>query len=361
MPPAIVGLVLGAAVLHVAWNVRLKQAGDPLRTAAGAMIAAGVVSVPIGAAALLVGPATGAAPGAPMLAGPVPVPLGPVRLGPLEASLPIPVVVLGLAVVSGAIEALYLVLLSAAYRRGDLSIVYPTARGTAPVLAAAVGAVVLGERLALLGAAGVLLLLGGLVGLVRPWQIVARRRAALAGDWRRDPAILAVATGVAIAGYTALDRVAVRLADPWAYGALVWPSMAVWTVLAERVVAGRRRRTAGPAAASALAGTSVVPPTGGTDPYGDPDPADHTDPGRPDGPARAIAAGVLSYAAYGLVLLALSVAPLTAVAPLRDSAIVVASGWGALRMREARSGREVVGRLGAALAVVGGAVLLAIE
>jgi drug/metabolite transporter (DMT)-like permease len=367
MPPAIVGLVLGAAVLHVAWNVLLKQAGDPLRTAAGAMIAAGVVSVPIGAAALLVGPATGAAPGAPMLAGPVPVPLGPVRLGPLEASLPIPVVVLGLAVVSGAVEALYLVLLSAAYRRGDLSIVYPTARGTAPVLAAVVGVVVLGERLALLGALGVLLLLGGLVGLVRPWQIVARRRAALAGDWRRDPAILAVATGVAIAGYTALDRVAVRLADPWAYGALVWPSMAVWTVLAERAVAGRRRRTAGFAAASALAGTSVVPPTRGTDSNGDPDPADvpdpadHTDPGRPDGPARAIAAGVLSYAAYGLVLLALSVAPLTAVAPLRESAIVVASGWGALRMREARSGREVVGRLGAALAVVGGAVLLAIE
>ncbi len=48
---------------------------------------------------------------------------------------------------SGVVEAGYFVLLSAAYRRGDLSVVYPIARGTAPLLAVAIGVGLLGERL----------------------------------------------------------------------------------------------------------------------------------------------------------------------------------------------------------------------
>ncbi len=49
----------------------------------------------------------------------------------------------------------YFVLLSAAYRRGDLSVVYPIARGTAPLLAVAIGVTVFGERLGLPGSIGV--------------------------------------------------------------------------------------------------------------------------------------------------------------------------------------------------------------
>ncbi len=41
--------------------------------------------------------------------------------------------------ISGVVEAVYFVLLAAAYRRGDLSVVYPIARGTAPLLAVVIG------------------------------------------------------------------------------------------------------------------------------------------------------------------------------------------------------------------------------
>jgi len=68
---------------------------------------------------------------------------------------------------------------------------------------------------------------------------------------------------------------------------------------------------------------------------------------------------LFSGAALAVALLALSVAPLSAVAPLRESAIVVASGWGALRLGEGRSAGDVAARVGSALAIVAGAVLLA--
>jgi hypothetical protein len=52
---------------------------------------------------------------------------------------------------------------------------------------------------------------------------------------------------------------------------------------------------------------------------------------------------------------------LTAVTPLRESAIVLASGWGAFRMREAADRRDAFRRLGSAGLVLVGALLLAID
>src|SRR5205807_1645820 len=60
-----------------------------------------------------------------------------------------------IGVVSGLLEATYFVTLTAAYRRGELSVVYPLARGTALVLAVLIGVVILGERLAPLAMAGI--------------------------------------------------------------------------------------------------------------------------------------------------------------------------------------------------------------
>ena len=116
MDPWIIGLVAVSAVLHLAWNVRLKTAGDPLRAATIGMLAASVVIVPLGVAVW-------------WLQG--------------RAALPVEGIVLGVA--SGVVEAAYFILLSAAYRRGDLSVVYPVARGTAPLLAVAIGVGLLGR------------------------------------------------------------------------------------------------------------------------------------------------------------------------------------------------------------------------
>ncbi|HEU4672600.1 MAG TPA: EamA family transporter [Candidatus Limnocylindrales bacterium] len=290
-------LVLVAAALHVAWNVVIKTAGDPLRRSAVAMAASALVLAPLAI-------------------------VGWLAIG--RPSIPPEAFVLG--TVSGVLEAIYFALLSAAYRRGDLSLVYPIARGTAPLLAVGAGVLVLGERLQPLGAAGVALLLVGLLALQRPWRFV---RAGLATG--EGPAVaFAALTGCSIAAYSAVDRVGARTTEPWIYGAILFAVGAVvlvaWTMW---------RRS----------GVSV-------------------DGGPTERPRRELAlgalGGTLALGAYLLVLGAYTLAPLSAVAPLRESAIVVASAWGTLRMREAR-GADALGRLGAAALVVGGAILLALE
>jgi uncharacterized membrane protein len=84
------------------------------------------------------------------------------------------------------------------------------------------------------------------------------------------------------------------------------------------------------------------------------------DPPRID-PARAALGGIMTVVAYMLVLVAFRLAPLTAVAPLRESAVVLASGWGALGLRETEGRRAAAVRIGAAGLIVAGAVLLALD
>ena len=297
MDPWIIGLVAASAVLHLAWNVRLKTAGDPLRTATVGMLAASVAIVPLGIAVWWVGGRT-----------------------------PLPVeVVLGIA--SGFVEAAYFILLAAAYRRGDLSVVYPIARGTAPLLAVAFGVIVLGERLGVGGSVGVVMLLVGFLWLQRPWRAIAAARAAGAagraagggaGSGVRaaaDSAILfALATGVTIATYTAIDRVGTRQIDPFPYAAILWVTCSVVLVVWVRFVAGGDLLRYGSEAAR-----------------------------------RAAVGGYLTLGAYLCILVALSVAPVSGVAPLRESATVFAAAWGSVRMGEAsdRSGPPTDRRVGA--------------
>ena len=283
-------LVAVSAILHVAWNVRLKTAGDPLRAATVGMLAASVGIVPAGIVAWLV-------------AGRPPFPPEGIVLG----------------IISGVIEAGYFVLLSAAYRRGDLSVVYPIARGTAPLLAVAFGVAVLGERLGAAGTVGVVALLIGFLLLQQPWQ-------ALRGHRGLDPAIaFALATGVSIATYTAIDRLGTRLIDPLPYATILWVTTSITLVLWLRVVV-------------------------------------HGAPfdGPPDQNRRAAVGGWLTLGAYVLILWALSVAPISGVAPLRESAAVFATAWGAVRLGEAADRVDLIRRFAASLLIVGGAILLAL-
>ena len=195
-----------------------------------------------------------------------------------------------LGVASGVVEAAYFILLSAAYRRGDLSVVYPVARGTAPLLAVLIGVVVLGERLGVAGSIGVVVLLAGFLVLQRPWRAIALARsgggaaggAAPGGRGRRakaaaDSAILfALATGVMIATYTAIDRVGTRQIDPVPYAAILWATCSVVLVAWVAFVAGGDLLRYGPEAAR-----------------------------------RAAVGGWLTLVAYLCILVALSVAPLS--------------------------------------------------
>jgi uncharacterized membrane protein len=299
--PFIIGLVAISAVLHVAWNVRLKTAGDPLRAATIGMLAAGVVIVPGGALVWWLGGAR-------------PLPLDGLALG------------LG----SGVVEAAYFVFLAAAYRRGDLSVVYPLARGSAPLLAVAVGVGALGERLGVAGSLGVVALLAGFLWLQRPWRALALAgRRARGGSARRSaldsPVLFALATGVTIATYTTIDRLGTRLIEPIPYAAILWATCSVVLV-------------------------AWVAFASGGDLFRD---------GR-DSARRAAVGGWLTLGAYLCILIALSVAPLSGVAPLRESATVFAAAWGSVRMGEAADRAEVGRRVGASVLIVGGALLLAL-
>ena len=290
MDPFVIALVLVSAGLHVAWNVRLKSAGDPLRAATVGLLAASFGIVPAGIAAWWLA-------GRPEL--------------PPEG--------IGLAIVSGVLEAVYFVLLSAAYRRGDLSVVYPIARGTAPLLAVAIGVGLFGEQLGLAGSLGVAGLLVGFLLLQQPWRAFRGHRAF-------DPSIaFALATGVTIATYTAVDRAGTRLIDPLPYAAILWVTGALLLVLWIRFVGG----------GDLLAG------------------------GR-EQLRSSVIGGWLTLAAYLLILWALSVAPLSGVAPLRESAAVFAAAWGSVRLGEAADSGDTIRRVGASALIVAGAVLLAL-
>jgi uncharacterized membrane protein len=264
-----VGLVLCSAALHATWNIVLKASDDPLRTAARTIPLATLAVTPPVVVAWL-------ATGRPLLA---------------PAALAI-------AAGSGLLELAYFRFLSAAFRAGDLSTVYPIARGTAPALAAAAGLVLLRERLDTVQIAGAVAIIGG-IWLVRPAR---GARAAV------PPAVL---TGVCIAAYSTLDGIGVRLGPPWLYAWLLF----LCTSLCLLPHRGRDRVR------------------------------------------NATAIGALTVSAYGLVLFALSMAPLALVAPLRETGVVLVAFWGVFVLSErARALRKLAG---AAVVVAGAALLTA--
>src|SRR5207247_6111345 len=107
---------------------------------------------------------------------------------------------------SAAFELLYFALLAGAYRRAHLSVVYPLARGTAPVLVLVIGVVVLGTETSWGQGVGVFLVAAGVL-LVRGARIRAGTRDLLFG--------LPIAG--CIAAYSFIDKHGVRYATPIAY------------------------------------------------------------------------------------------------------------------------------------------------
>jgi drug/metabolite transporter (DMT)-like permease len=278
-------------VLHGTWNVLVKVSGDPMATFQRATIFAALLTTPITLVAWLV-------------------------VGRPGLSLP----AAGLAAVSAALELLYLYLLSAAYRSGELSVVYPIARGSAPLLSVVAGLGVLGERLAAAQLVGVALLLLGILAVTLPQT---SGRATL-------PALL---TGVSIAAYSAVDRVGVRLSTPWLYGWLLIALLAVGLVVSKWLgdKLARRRKAASSGVATETRET------------------------RPVTWRQAAVIGVFMWSGYLLVLAALSIAPLSVVAPVRETAIVAVAVWGVWKLRE-RKGAPLK-LLGAGATLVGVALL----
>jgi drug/metabolite transporter (DMT)-like permease len=136
---------------------------------------------------------------------------------------PIPPIGWGLMLFSSVFEAGYFIAIALAYRGADLSVVYPLARGTGPVLLLVWSALILREPLTAAGGIGVALIALGLYVINLPRL----------GAWRQPLAALrqsgprwALAAGACISGYTAIDKVGIGYVPP-----LLYTYLALWITL----------------------------------------------------------------------------------------------------------------------------------
>ncbi len=183
MPPIALGLLLFAAALHALWNLFVKRAGEKQIFTWWALLVGVVCFAPL----VIFGPAL------------------PARVWPY---------ILG----SGALEALYFVALTLAYKLGDFSLVYPLARGAAPALLAVWTALFLGERLTPFGLLGLgILLLGLLVVGSGSWWTQRKT----AGGVSRLAIGAAFLVALSISLYSVIDGAAVQFTSPAPYTELV--------------------------------------------------------------------------------------------------------------------------------------------
>lgn len=272
MAASALALALAAAVAHAVWNLLLAKARDVEAATATTFALAVALYAPIAAARWDV-----AAEAVPYMA------------------------------VSAAFELAYLALLAFAYGRAELSVVYPVARGLAPVLVLAVGVAALDVGTSAVEVAGVMLVALGVV-LVRGLR---------AGDSRATA--YGVAIAASIAGYTLADARGVEHADPLAYLLVV---LAVPVALYVAIVVRR-------------SGLRALR--------------------RELGPATLVAAPA-TFGAFALVLFALQHASAASVAAVRETSVVIAVALAAPVLGE----RVTAVRLaGAAVVAVGVGVLAA--
>lgn len=134
---------------------------------------------------------------------------------------------------SGAIHFFYFYFLGMAYERGDLSLVYPLSRGMAPLVVALLAIGVVHERLQLLGWIGIALVVFGI--FVIHLRSFSRKSllepfAAMHGK----ASVCAVLTGLAIASYSLVDKMGVRLVEPPVYIYLM--NIVTWMLLSPFVL-----------------------------------------------------------------------------------------------------------------------------
>lgn len=274
MTGAALALALGSAWIHALWNLLIARADDSEAATAVALVAGTLVFAPVA-----------------------------VLTWDVESA------VVPYLAASAALEVAYFVLLAAAYQRGELSLIYPLARGSAPVFVAIGSVVALGTALSGLTVAGVIAVSAGIV-LVR----------GLGPETDARGVVFGLAIGLVVAAYTLFDKAGLDHADPLPYLVLVvLPSAVVYPL----VVARLRGR-------AALRRELGLP---------------------------AVAAGVAMFGAFALALGALKTAPesfVPAVQACRETSIVIAVVAGAVFLGE----RVSRGRMAGAAVVVAGVALL---
>jgi drug/metabolite transporter (DMT)-like permease len=279
------GLVLLAAAAHATWNLLARRADDKLAFLWCGNVVSTALFLPIGVWLLL--------------------------------TEPISVAAWGIVGASAGLEALYYWTLAQAYRHGDLSLVYPMARGTAPILVPILAALFLGERLSGLAGAGIGLVVLGTVAIHARslgWPSLGAIGEVLGQPGTR----YALLTGLVIAAYSTLDKYGVSLVRPVLYAYLLFAGLSA--ILLPVVL---RRRSALVREWKLRQGSIVV-------------------------------VGLLAPASYGLVLLALTLAPVSYVAAAREVSVVLAAILGAVVLHEGYGPQRLLG----STAIAAGLMLL---
>jgi uncharacterized membrane protein len=275
VPLSAVALALGAAFLHAGWNVLLAGARDTAASTAGLLVwGVALLALP---AALTGGVSADAVP---------------------------------YIATSAVLELAYFVLLARAYAGGEVSVVYPVARGSAPVVVLVFGALALKEDVSAGAVVGVLAVALGvlLVGLgASRTEFGTESAPPLRDVW------FGLAIGLVIAGYTLVDSEGVERADPIAYLALVvLPCALVYPFVAKT---------------------------------------------RPDVGVRTAVTAAATFGAFLMVLAAFRLAPPAPVAAVRESSVVIAALLAAVFLNERVDAR----RLGGAVAVAAGVAAIALS
>ncbi|WP_343654344.1 DMT family transporter [Paraburkholderia caribensis] len=272
------GIVLFAALLHASWNALLHGNHDRFLSMTWMSIAiAGVATFDV-------------------------------MFNPLPARASWPCIV-----ASGLVHIAYNVSLVRSYRRNDLALAYPIARGSSPLLVTLGAALFAHEEIGALHAVGILMISSGIIAIALQGQHVSR-----------TGALAALTTGATIALYTVIDGIGVRLSGGQSLSYTAWMFLFYWLMPLLFVVAR--------GAASLWMPVRAEPLSIGS----------------------SIAGGLVSIAAYGIVIWALQSGAMGTVSALRETSVVFAVLIGRLFLREAVSGTRWL----ACVVVAAGAVCL---
>ena len=273
--------VLFAAACHAGWNALIKVGLDPLSTTT-------LISVGSGIVALAFSPFVGV---------------------PAWAAWP-------WLAASIVIHLVYFASLIESYRTGDLGQVYPIARGSAPLMTAAVTSIFVGEKLSALGWAGIAALVGGVL-------LLSARGARHLAEIDRRAIGFALFTALTICAYSVVDGIGARLsANPNGYSVWLFVGIAVVMV-----------------------------------PY-----ALYRD-GRDVIPAmqrfwlRGFAGGALQVLSYGIAIWAMTAAPIAIVATLRETSVLFGAVIAVVVLKEPLRAVRIV----AACLIVCGLVLIRVQ
>ena len=249
MTPLVFAAVLCAAALHASWNSLVKASGDKFAT----MLVVLASQVPIGLAVLAFVPA------------------------PTIESLP-------WLIASLVLHLGYQLSLVACYRIGDLTLVYPIARGSAPLIVAVVSATALGISFTGPETAAIMLIVFGIISLALVHRSSAARNPAAIG--------MALVTGCFIASYSLVDGIGARAAGT-ALGYWSWSAVGSGVIFTLWALAFNR------------ASFAIVRTT-------------------PRLLWLGCAGGAASYLAYAIVVWGFTQAPIALVTALRETSIVFA-------------------------------------